>query len=99
VSAPIVTVPRSTAKVVLGERQERFGLGWGRTVAVHGSGVYRVVVERGKPVRIPYKPRGANRGFKWSGAVYTEAGRCIWHGEVSGSIGARGLLSAAGVLT
>lgn len=79
-------------------RPKMFG-GWSRTVKV-GDQEYSVSVERGRSVRIPYKPRGKNRGFKWHGHVYkisTNHG-WVWNGDVPGSIGCRGLLTKAGIL-
>lgn len=69
--------------------------GWNRACKYNGV-EYRVSVARGRRVRIPYKPRGRNIGWKWQGAVYT-VNRCLWSGEVPGSIGVRGLLTYAGV--
>jgi hypothetical protein len=60
---------------------------------------YIVGVERGKRVRIAFKPRGANHGFHWWGFVRCPAdGKRVWEGRVGKSIGARGLLKAAGVI-
>ena len=73
--------------------------GWSRTVKV-GDQEYSVSVRRGKSVRIPYKPRGKNRGWHWYGAVYrigANGGR-VWDDRVPGSIGCRGLLIEAGVI-
>lgn len=75
--------------------EKPFG-GWSRTCRVDGVN-YHVSISRGKPVRIPYKPRGQNRGWKWNGSVYSE-GKQIWHGDVPGSLGVRGVLIDAGVL-
>jgi hypothetical protein len=80
--------------IELGPKTETF-TGWARTATIDGV-AYRVSVARGKPVRIPYKPRGQNRGFKWNGTVYAN-GKCLFYGDVPGSIGARGLLARAGV--
>lgn len=51
-----------------------FGAGWARSVKV-GDQEFRVTVVRGKPVIIPYKPRGQNRGWHWYGSVYRAADR------------------------
>src|SRR5262245_305446 len=79
-------------------RDDRFG-GWSRTVRV-GEQEYSCSVRRGKSVRIPFKPRGKNRGWQYHGTVYrigTSAGQ-VWTGRVPGSIGCRGLLTEAGIL-
>lgn len=70
--------------------------GWYRNCRVNGVD-YQVSVKRGKSVRIPYKPRGQNRGWHWYGSVYSN-GRRLWADRVSGSIGVRGLLIEAGVI-
>jgi hypothetical protein len=80
------------------EKHETFS-GWYRRVKV-GDQEYVVSVKRDKAVRIAFKPRGQNRGWKWWGAVYrvgTNAGR-VWEGYVPGSLGCRGLLTDAGVI-
>ena len=71
--------------------------GWSRRVKV-GDTEYYCSVRRGKMVRIPYKPRGENKGFHWYGAVYEVGGSRIWEDRVPGSIGCRGLLFEAGVI-
>jgi hypothetical protein len=73
--------------------------GWSRNVMV-GDQEYAVSVRRGKSVRIPYKPRGKNRGFHWHGSVYKIGKNCgqVWSDRVPGSIGCRGLLIEAGVI-
>jgi hypothetical protein len=85
--------------IELGEKHEyAFGGGWSRLVQVDGV-EYRVGVERGKMVRIAFKPRGKNRGWKWHGFVRDpKTNKTIWGGEVGKSLGARGLLRAAGLL-
>lgn len=77
------------------EKIERFD-GWSRNCCVNGV-EYCVSVRRGKYVRIPYKPRGQNRGWHWNGSVYSN-GRCLWSDRVPKSIGVRGLLLDAGVI-
>jgi hypothetical protein len=78
-----------------GDKIENFD-GWSRKCRVAGVEYY-VSVRRGKSVRIPYKPRGQNRGWHWHGSVYSN-GRCLWSDRVPGSIGVRGLLIDAGVV-
>lgn len=87
-------------KLILGEKRDT-GFGkWSRTVTIdrETDGVENlkvsVIHQRGKYVRIPYKPRGQNRGYQWWGSVY-ENGRCLWHGRVQKSHGARGILKKA----
>lgn len=72
--------------------------GWSRKVKV-GDQEYIVGVERGKRVRIAYKPRGQNIGWKWRGFVRDAKGREIWSGLVPKTLGARGLLADAGVIS
>jgi hypothetical protein len=81
--------------VFLADKVETLG-GWSRRVQV-GERQFHVSVRRGRSVRIPYKPRGQNRGWQWHGCVY-EGNRCIWDGRVPSTIGCRGLLIDAGVL-
>jgi hypothetical protein len=77
------------------KRENPFG-GWSRRCRVAGV-EYQVSIERGKAIRIPYKPRGENKGFHWHGTVYSN-GQIIWHDRVSKSVGVRGLLAYAGIL-
>jgi hypothetical protein len=80
-----------------GKKIEFMG-GWRRLVKI-GEQEYSCVVEMGRRVRIPYKPRGTY-GHEWHGAVYrvgSNQGR-VWCGDVHGSIGCKGLLKAAGVI-
>lgn len=80
------------------DKRESFS-GWSRCVKV-GEQEYSCSVQRGKMVRIPYKPRGQNKGYKWYGSVYrisTNSGR-VWQDDVPGTIGCRGLLLEAGVI-
>ena len=82
------------------ERRDNLFGGWSRTVKI-GDQEYSCSVRRGKSVRIPYKPRGQNRGWHWHGAVFrigTNSGE-VWSDRVPGSIGCRGLLIEAGVLS
>lgn len=72
--------------------------GWAASVEVPGRGVYRVRLMRGRPVTIPYKPRGQNRGWERAGAVYDAAARCVWSGLVTKSTGARWMLEQAGLV-
>lgn len=70
--------------------------GWSRNCRVDGVD-YAVSVQRGKSVRIPYKPRGKNRGWQWHGSVWSN-GKCLWADRVPKALGVRGLLIEAGVL-
>lgn len=79
------------------KHEYRFGGGWSRRVSVDGVN-YVVGVERGRAVRIAYKPKGQNKGFKWWGFVRDEKGRRIWEDEVGKALGVRGLLAYAGVM-
>lgn len=86
------------AKIVLGDKHlYQMQRGWSRKVTVDGV-EYRVGVEQGKAVRIPYKRRGQNRGYRWYGFVRDTAGKAIWEGEVAKTLGARGLLGLAGLI-
>lgn len=73
--------------------------GWSRNVKV-GDQEFALSVRRGRSVRIPYKPRGQNRGWHWHGSVYRIGanGGHVWSDRVPGSIGCRGLLLEAGVI-
>ena len=79
------------------ERRDAMFGGWSRGVQV-GEHRYICSVRCGKSIRIPYKPRGKNRGWQWHGAVYEYGGGCLFAGRVPGSIGCRGLLIEAGVI-
>jgi hypothetical protein len=57
-----------------------------------------VGVSKDKPVRIAYKPRGQNRGWRWYGWVHDAAGKRLMGETVPGSLGVRGLLKLAGLL-
>lgn len=57
-----------------------------------------VGIERDRMVRIPYKPRGQNRGWTWYGWVGDAAGKRIAGDKVAGSLGVRGLLKMAGLI-
>ncbi len=74
-----------------------FGKGWFRKVE-HEGRTYNVSVAAGKRVRIAYTPRGTY-GYQWTGRVMSadDGPRVRWSGRVGGSLGARGLLIAAGV--
>jgi hypothetical protein len=73
------------------------GAGWSRKVTVDGV-VYIVGVERGKSVRIAFKPKGQNKGFQWWGFVRDAAGKHLWEGDVPKTFGVRGLLTAARIV-
>lgn len=75
--------------------------GWSQQVCV-ADRLYVVGVEPGKRVRIMYKPRGPGAyGYKWHGFVRSadDGARVNWSDEVPGSLGVRGLLIDAGILT
>lgn len=83
--------------------------GWSRVVELDDGRRFRVTVTRGNRVRIAFKPIGPTGfGYKWYGRVWelTDAmvgGRHVdtvevWEGEVGKSIGARGLLTYAGIV-
>lgn len=80
------------------DKRETFN-GWNRSVNVDGV-EFCVSVQRGKSVRIPFKPRGKNRGWHWNGAVYRmgPGGGYVWTGRVPGTIGVRGLLIEADII-
>ena len=84
----------SRIEFITDRRESVFG-GWYRNCKVDGI-EYQCSVKRGKSVRIPFKPRGQNRGFHWHGSVYS-GGKCLWAGRVPGSIGVRGLLIEADI--
>lgn len=82
-----------------GQRFNKMFGGWTRTCKV-GEQEFYCSVTKGKSVRIPFKPRGQNRGWQWHGEVCritSNHGR-VWSGRVPGSIGVRGLLIEAGVI-
>jgi hypothetical protein len=66
--------------------------------ATVGDTTYFLGVERDKQVRIPYKPRGKNRGWTYYGFVRDAKGTTLWGGTVPKSTGARALLRAAGLI-
>jgi len=80
------------------KRDNPFG-GWSRTVKV-GEQEYSVSMKRGKSVRIPYKPRGENKGYHWYGSVYRISSNSghVWTDRVPGSLGVKGLLIEAGIV-
>ncbi len=84
--------------LVLGERFENPLTGtWSRKVLVNGK-EYRVGIERGKRVRIAFKPRNnGGWGFHYYGFV-REDGREVWSDRVGGTLGAKGLLEDAGII-
>ena len=55
-------------KITYGEKRESGDLisgAWQRYVTLEDGRIFNVAIQRGKGVRIPYKPRGQNRGFEW----------------------------------
>lgn len=75
-----------------------FNDGWTRKVTFGDGRVFFVGVDRGKAVRIAFKPRGQNRGYWWWGFVRDERGRDVWSARVSKNLGVRGLLRRAGLI-
>lgn len=73
------------------------GAGWSRRVLV-GDVEYVVGVERGRKVRIAFKPSGQNVGWRYHGFVRDARGHEVWSDNVCGTLGARGLLRRAGLL-
>lgn len=68
-------------------------------VRIRATGeVFHVGVLRGRPVRIPYKPRGHNIGFKWHCRINDERGREIASFECDKSLGPESALRWAGLL-
>ena len=59
---------------------------------------FHVGIERTKRVRIPYKPRGQNIGWRYAGWVRDANGKTLAADRVGGSLGVRGLLKMAGLL-
>ncbi len=70
---------------------------WHRNVIVNGWR-YTCGVEKGKRVRIRFKPQGQNVGNEWWGIVRDQACRVVWSGKVGRTLGVRGLLIRAGLL-
>lgn len=83
------------SKPVIIERHETIS-GRYATVELDGKRFF-CAVERGKMVRIPYKPRGSNRGHKWNGYVRDATGKTVWSGYVSKGAGVPSLLRYAGL--
>lgn len=76
---------------------------WRQDVEVGGR-AYRVAMRRGERVRIAFKPAGQNWGHRWVASVWRtdprEGERAhVWDGEVAGSLGVRGILLEARVVT
>lgn len=65
---------------------------------VHAHESHRARRERGRKVRIAFKPRGQNVGWRYVGFVRDARGREVWADRVCGTLGARGLLRRAGLL-
>lgn len=71
------------------------GGGWSRRVSYAGT-EYIVGIERGKRVRIMYKPRGPGAwGFWWHGFVRDVSGRTLWSALVGKSTGVLGIVREA----
>lgn len=69
------------------------------SVTMRDGRKFNVGVEKDKMVRIPYKPRGQNRGWTYYGWVRDAVtAKVVADDKVGGSIGVRGLLKMAGLL-
>lgn len=88
----------SAHRLVLGERRENAFTGtWSREITLDGR-TLRVGVERGKRVRIAFKPRNnGGWGYHYYGFVRAD-GAEVWSGRVQGTAGVRGILVDAGLL-
>jgi len=86
---------------LIGQRRPSTWGGWSQMVCV-GDRLYMVSMRTGKRIRIPYKPRGPGAyGHQWIGRVHSidDGKRIEWEDIVGGSIGVRGLLRYADILT
>ena len=69
-------------------------MGWSRKVEYQGA-VYYCSVYAGMRVRIPYKPRGQNIGYRWYCNVVRENERSLYNGPCNKSTGCRGMIEYA----
>lgn len=87
--------------ILIGARRPMDFGGWSQMVCV-ADRLYTVGIQPGKRVRIQYKPRGKGAyGYKWNGFVRSmdDGKRVYLNFEVPGSLGVRGLLIDAGILS
>lgn len=87
--------------ILIGQRRVSDWGGWSQSVFA-GDRLFVSSVRPGKRVRIPFKPRGPGAyGHQWIGRIHTidDGARIEWEDTVGGSIGVRGLLRHAGVLS
>lgn len=87
-----------TTKLKLGPKQDKT-FGWARTATLEDGRQFRVFVSRGKRVRIPYKPCGENIGYHWHADVYEVGKRHLDYFQIPKSLGVRGILKRAGVIS
>jgi len=84
----------------VGPKREQSGFGpkgWWRDVEIDGT-LYIVGITRGERVRIPYRPRGKNIGYKWYGVVREKAtGKEVFSDRFPKSTGAVSLIHYAGL--
>ena len=81
---------------ILERREGTFGNRYWK-VMVNGV-VYFMSRDKGKAVRIAFKPRGSNRGYHWYASVRDETGKTLWGGRVSKSTGPLAILHEAGLI-
>jgi hypothetical protein len=94
----MTTRTRRTEPLTVMGRTDKPNGEWFATVEVAGK-KYTVWHQRGRAVRIAYKPRGENRGYRWHGSVRDmETSKTLWSGEVAKSTGIRWMLECAGVV-
>lgn len=79
-------------------RESLNGFGRNAEARLTDGRLFRVAVVRDRLVRIPFKPRGKNRGWTYVGYVWDDNGKNLVCESVPGSIGVRGLLKRAGLL-
>lgn len=67
------------------------------TVQVEGVRFY-IARDRGRRIRIPYKPRGQNIGWQWWGTIRDEHAKDVWGCRVRKSTGPLAMLHDAGLI-
>ncbi len=75
-------------------RETAFGNRYASVTMADGR-KFHVGIEKDKLVRIPYKPRGRNYGWTHYGFVKDATGKTLVGDKVPGSLGVRGLLKMA----